>query len=175
MVKWYNNCPAASPTAVRIPSRRSPTRAYRPIVSFLPDCGSNPSKHKLLTPSPPTPKMRFPVSGDRGLKIKKIHWGIILSGKIMIYKGVRHPISCLGVCYANDPPKMGVYSVRACACLTTSLRGDSIAFGKAPRREMRDLGPNQITVAAMGQPRFAHMQTSENSAFGGSISTARRT
>ena len=30
-----------------------------------------------------------------------------MSGKTMILQGVGHPISCLGVCYVNDPPKKG--------------------------------------------------------------------
>ena len=32
---------------------------------------------------------------------------MLLLGKIMILQGVGHPISCLGVCYANDPKKGG--------------------------------------------------------------------
>ena len=43
----------------------------------------------------------------------------------MILQGVGHQISCLGVCYANDPPKRGGYTTPAPALdLTTSLRGD---------------------------------------------------
>ena len=33
----------------------------------------------------------------------------------MILQGVGHQISCLEVCYANDPPKRGVYDARVCA------------------------------------------------------------
>ena len=51
--------------------------------------------------------------------------GIVLSGKIMIPQGVGHPISCLGVCYANDPPKGGCMASVPAVDLTTSLRGDS--------------------------------------------------
>ena len=45
---------------------------------------------------------------------QKIHWEIILSGKIMILQGVRHPISCLRVCYASDPQKGGCTGLRLC-------------------------------------------------------------
>ena len=45
--------------------------------------------------------------------------------KIMILQGVGHQISCLGVCYANNPQKGGGYTMPAPALdLTTSLRGD---------------------------------------------------
>ena len=64
-------------------------------------------------PNPP-PKKWYPVSGGCRPQNQKIHWGIVLSGKIMILQGVGHPISCLGVCYANDPQKGGAYGVRAC-------------------------------------------------------------
>ena len=48
-------------------------RADGPISFVLLDPPSNPSEHKLLTPtpSPPPPKKGYPVSGDRGLKIQK--------------------------------------------------------------------------------------------------------
>ena len=47
--------------------------------SFSPDPGSNPSKHKLLTPS--LPKMCHSVQGDRGLKIKKSIGGLFCRAK----------------------------------------------------------------------------------------------
>ena len=53
-----------------------------------------------------------------------MHWGIVLLGKIMILQGVGHPISCLGVCYANDPKKGGYTTPAPALDLTTSLRGD---------------------------------------------------
>ena len=59
---------------------------------------------------------------------QKIHWGMVLLGKIMILQGVRHPISCLGVCYANDPPKGGYATPVPALDLTTSLRGDFSMF-----------------------------------------------
>ena len=44
----------------------------------------------------------------------------------MISHGVGHQISCLGVCYANDPPNGG-YSMHAPALdLTTSLRSPKV-------------------------------------------------
>ena len=42
----------------------------------------------------------------------------------MILQGVGHPISCLGVCYANDPKKGGYMTPAPALDLTTSLRGD---------------------------------------------------
>ena len=45
----------------------------------------------------------------------RIHWGIVLSSKIMILQGVRHPISCLGVCFPNNPQKGGGCMVSAYA------------------------------------------------------------
>ena len=53
---------------------------------------------------------------------------MVLLGKIMILQGVGHPISCLGVCYANDPKKGGYTTPAAALDLTTSLRGDFIIF-----------------------------------------------
>ena len=50
---------------------------------------------------------------------------MLLLGKIMILQGVGHPISCLGVCYANDPQKGGYMTPAPALDLTTSLRGDS--------------------------------------------------
>ena len=49
---------------------------------------------------------------------------MLLLGKIMILQGVGHPISCLGVCYANDPKKGGYMTPAPALDLTTSLRGD---------------------------------------------------
>ena len=49
---------------------------------------------------------------------------MVLLGKIMILQGVGHPISCLGVCYANDPKKGGYTTPAPALDLTTSLRGD---------------------------------------------------
>ena len=54
---------------------------------------------------------------------------MLLLGKIMILQGVGHPISCLGVCYANDPKKGGYMTPAPALDLTTSLRGDFGAFG----------------------------------------------
>ena len=42
----------------------------------------------------------------------------------MILQGVGHPISCLGVCYVNDPQKGGCTTHAPALDLTTSLRGD---------------------------------------------------
>ena len=51
---------------------------------------------------------------------------MVLLGKIMILQGVGHPISCLGVCYANDPKKGGYMTPTPALDLTTSLRGDLV-------------------------------------------------
>ena len=53
---------------------------------------------------------------------------MLLLGKIMILQGVGHPISCLGVCYANDPKKGGYMTPAPALDLTTSLRGDLSVF-----------------------------------------------
>ena len=52
---------------------------------------------------------------------------MVLLGKIMILQGVGHPISCLGVCYANDPKKGGYMTPAPALDLTTSLRGDLVS------------------------------------------------
>ena len=39
----------------------------------------------------------------------KLHWGITFCPKVMILQGVRHPVRYLGVCYANDPNKIGIW------------------------------------------------------------------
>ena len=49
---------------------------------------------------------------------------MVLLGKITILQGVGHQISCLGVCYANDPKKGGYTTLVPALDLTTSLRGD---------------------------------------------------
>ena len=52
---------------------------------------------------------------------------MVLLGKIMILQGVGHPISCLGVCYANDPKKGGYTTPAPALDLTTSLRRDFLS------------------------------------------------
>ena len=42
----------------------------------------------------------------------------------MILQSVRHPISCIWVCYTNDPQKKGVYGSAPALDLTTSLQSD---------------------------------------------------
>ena len=92
-----------------LPVRPTAGGAARPVSFIAPDLWSNPSEHKLLTPPPPQIDIQF-----QGIEASEseIHWGILLLGKILILQGVGHPISCLGVCYANDPPKGGVYDAR---------------------------------------------------------------
>ena len=111
--------PPAPPTVVR-PGFEPPTKnigtAALPLDGRL--CYSNqlphclqPFERKLLTP----PQKVISSFRGCGPQNQKIHWGMVLLGKIMILQGVGHPISCLGVCYANDPKKGGVYDARACA------------------------------------------------------------
>ena len=57
---------------------------------------------------------------------------MVLLGKIMILQGVGHQISCLGVCYANDPKKGGYMTPAPALDLTTSLRGDFRAPSAPP-------------------------------------------
>ena len=59
---------------------------------------------------------------------------MLLLGEIVILQGVGHPISCLGVCYANDPQKGGYMTLAPALDLTTSLRGDlpSTHLGQTP-------------------------------------------
>ena len=57
---------------------------------------------------------------------------MVLLGKIMILQGVGHPISCLGVCYANDPKKGGYTPLAPALDLTTSLRGDFRRLRRMP-------------------------------------------
>ena len=75
--------------------------------SFSPDPVSNPSKHKLLTPPPPPPlKCDIQFQGDRGLKIKNpLRDQFVRQNDD--FTSNKHPISCLRVCYTNDPQKGG--------------------------------------------------------------------
>ena len=38
---------------------------------------------------------------------QKIHWVIVISGKIVGFQRVGHPISCLGACYPKKHQKKG--------------------------------------------------------------------
>ena len=105
----------------------------------LPHC-LEPSQRKLLTPPPsptpphPHPPLKKVISSSRGYRPQnqKIHWGMVLLGKIMILQGVGHQISCLGVCYANDPKKGGYTTPAPALDLTTSLRGDFVRTPPPP-------------------------------------------
>ena len=56
------------------------------------------------------------VVGGRGQNRKKTHWEIILilTPKMMILQGVKHLISPMGVCYANDLKRGGIWHPRLC-------------------------------------------------------------
>ena len=94
-------------------SNRRPASLQSAALPFLltsPHC-LKPSEHKLLTHPPPQ-------------KSDIQFQGMVLLGKIMILQGVGHQISCLGVCYANDPRKGGYTTPAPALDLTTSRRGD---------------------------------------------------
>ena len=62
---------------------------------------------------PPSPRGCCPKRiDDAGFSKGVRERNTVLSGNIMILQGVRHPISCLQVCYANDPPKGGCTGLR---------------------------------------------------------------
>ena len=93
---------------------------------------------------------------------------MVLLGKIMILQGVGHPISWLGVCYANDPKKGGYTTPAPALDLTTSLRGDflyqkwpnknSIAFSSAPRRavDSQPISPLARPAVSQTSPTETH-------------------
>ena len=59
---------------------------------------------------PPPPRPPKKAGGGRGgwrSQNRKFHWGIVLSPKMMILQGVKHPLSYVEVCYANDPQTEG--------------------------------------------------------------------
>ena len=81
---------------------------------------------------PPPPPHTHPKSstqvgggGGEGSKSKNL-MGDHFFRKKMILQGIRHPISCLGVCYVNDPQKGGGGCMASAPTLdlTTSLQGD---------------------------------------------------
>ena len=94
------------------------------------DLGPNPHtapriRKEVLTPPRHPPQKGVPgYGGLKGSETKNFHWGIIFSPKMMILQGVGHPVPYLGVSYANDPKKGGVYGVHTCAWSNNPLRGD---------------------------------------------------
>ena len=80
--------------------------------------------------SPPTPQKMVPKSvgggGVEGSKLKS-YWEMILSPKMMILHGVRHPISWIGICYAHGPQKVGVNGTRIVLDVATSLQGEFLS------------------------------------------------
>ena len=81
---------------------------------------------------------------------------MLLLGKIMILQGVGHPISCLGVCYANDPKKGGYTTPAPALDLTTSLRGDFLHCLFQATGEKQEVGRGKIGfhVFSMCLPLF---------------------
>ena len=92
------------------PGRSTAGRANRPTSFVLLDPCSNPSEHKLLTPPPK--KSDIQVKGIDASEPKNPLGDRFIGQNNDL---VGHPISCLGVCYENDPQKGGVYNARACA------------------------------------------------------------
>ena len=88
--------------------------------TVMQDLGLNPCTAATIRKKsfkPPPLKKWDPGRGGGGWRgqNQKIRWGIMLSPKMMILHGVRHPISHTGVCIANGPPKRGVCGACACA------------------------------------------------------------
>ena len=86
---------------------------------------------------------------------------MVLLGKIMILQGVGHPISCLGVCYGNDPQKGGYTTPAPALDLTTSLRGDFVWHIVLPCHHCHHLQlplpwvvrhSDEFRITAMGPP-----------------------
>ena len=82
MVEWSNTRTVHRLAPVRISLQIGDRRIGRsaPEPSFIIDPGSNPSNHKLLTPTP-TPKNDIQFQGDTGLKIKKSIGGLFCRAK----------------------------------------------------------------------------------------------
>ena len=81
---------------------------------------SSHNTQKSFDPPLTPPSMGYPGTGGGGVggsksKNQKIHWGIIFCPKMMILQGVRRLIPYLGVCYANETKRGGVYNACACA------------------------------------------------------------
>ena len=73
-------------------------------------------KKKVLQDPPPHPRPKsgyLDTGGYRGQNPKH-HQGIIFGPKMMNLQGVRRQKPYVGVCYANDPQKGGVYNTCAC-------------------------------------------------------------
>ena len=69
------------------------------------------NRQRSFDPPTPTPRPEKGVpryGGYRGQN-RKIPWGIIFSPKMMILQRVEHPVPYLGVPYANDPKKGGIW------------------------------------------------------------------
>ena len=95
------------------------------------------AKKVLTHPHPTHPRKRVPrYRWVEGSKLKT-HWGIILSPKMMILLRVRHLISCLGVCYVNDPQEGGGDMVSTPGLdLTTSFRRDFPCFKQLSKKSI---------------------------------------
>ena len=55
---------------------------------------------------------------------QKMHWGVILSPKMMSSQGVEHPIAYIAVCGGGAPKNEGYVALTHVLDLTTSVRGE---------------------------------------------------
>ena len=82
---------------------------------------------------------------------------MVLLGKIMILQGVGHQISCLGVCYANDPRKGGYTTPAPALDLTTSLRGDFATFLNGEVSPVKFSPPELSPLPPYAHPRWSRV------------------
>ena len=115
-----------------------PTRgSHNTQKSFGPN--PRPPPCRPARPPPPSQEKWHPVAGagrGQNRKIEVIHWGIMSSPKMMVIQGVGHPISPIGVCCADDPPKMGEMAPMPTLDPTTPLWGDFPSDALAPMKMM---------------------------------------
>ena len=134
VVEWKNNWHSSRHALVPFPDRLNGRAMVCPSATLQTQV-----RIPLSTtppPPPPThththPKKVVRKYGEGG----KICWGINLSRKIMILQGVRHPISCLGVCYMNNPKNAMCMLSGPTLDLTTSLPSGVIG-GKNPHHPL---------------------------------------
>ena len=89
-------------------------RPLRPVLLLVSFPRSRSPVVGVLPPPPPKGVPRY-GGGAYGGQNPKNHGGIIFGPKMMIFQGVRRQKPYVGVCYANDLQKRGIYDARACA------------------------------------------------------------
>ena len=126
LVHWESNLLAAN-----LPVVRNGGQGY--TGSGWGDLGA------LAPPPPRPPKM---VSSFRGMEVPKS------KRDCFVGQNIGHPISCLGVCCANDPQKQGCMASLPALDLRTSLRGN---LGNTTQNIM----PNRSQLCAHNRLVFA--------------------